>query len=245
MHKTNYSFLQQALAWSVHVFTASGLVAGFMAILAINRSDWKTAMLWLVAALVIDGIDGTFARLFKVKEILPDTDGKTIDYVVDFANYAIIPSYMFYMAGLAPEPWLLPCVAIILLVSAVYYGIEGMVSEDMYFVGFPVLWNMVLFYLLFVWQLPPLGNVLAIIVFAVLHFIPIKFVYPSQASRFKWPTLINTVLFILTLIAILLYYPSRQWWLTLLAYLTAAYYAVMAVYDTWFAPAASDNRNTE
>ena len=78
----SFSPLEKTLAWSVHLFTASGLVAGFMAILAINEKEWRVAMLWLVACLVIDGVDGTFARLFKVKEVLPEIDGKIIDYVV-------------------------------------------------------------------------------------------------------------------------------------------------------------------
>ena len=59
-----YNLVDKALAWSVHIFTASGLLAGFMAILAINASDWRGAMFWLLVALVIDGIDGTFCLLY-------------------------------------------------------------------------------------------------------------------------------------------------------------------------------------
>ena len=216
-----------------------------MAILAINDKDWRSAMMWLVLCLVIDGIDGTFARLFKVKEVLPYVDGKTIDYVIDFATYAIIPAYFFYVAELAPPNLLLPCTAIILLVSAVYYGFEEMVSEDMYFIGFPVMWNMVVFYLVFVVQLPLLGNVISVLIFAILHFIPIKFAYPSQASRFKWPTLINTIIFILSMIGIIFYYPERKGWLISLAYITAGYYGVMAIYDTWISPQSDKKIKTK
>ena len=77
---TKPTFIQKALAWSVHIFTASGLLTGFMAILAINEKDWRSTMFWLLAALIIDGIDGTFARMFRVKEVLPYIDGKTIDF---------------------------------------------------------------------------------------------------------------------------------------------------------------------
>ena len=65
-----YSTIEKTLAWSVHIFTASGLLAAFMAILAINAKDWRSAMAWLFVALIIDGVDGTFARLFKTKEVL-------------------------------------------------------------------------------------------------------------------------------------------------------------------------------
>ena len=228
-----YSPLQKILAWSVHLFTASGLVAGFMAILAVNEKDWRTAMLWLMACLLIDAVDGTFARLFRVKEVLPYMDGKTIDYVIDFATYAIIPAYFFHEAELVSENWRLPCTAIILLVSALYYGKEGMVSDDMYFVGFPVMWNMVVLYMLFVFQLSPTANAIAIIFFAILHFVPIKFAYPSQASKFKIPTIIVSIIFITTLVAILWFYPNRNPWLTGSAIFTAGYYGLLAIYNTW------------
>lgn len=96
------------LAWFAHLFTASGLLAGFMAILAISEKNRRAAMTWLLVALVIDGVDGTLARKFKVKEILPDFDGKILDYVIDFANYAIIPAYFFYQSELVRESWALP-----------------------------------------------------------------------------------------------------------------------------------------
>lgn len=230
---TEFSFVEKTLAWSVHAFTASGLVAGFMAILAVNAQNWKVAFLWLVACLVIDGIDGTFARLFKVKEVLPYINGTTIDYVIDFATYAIIPAYIFHQFGLVSDDWNLPCTALILLVSALYYGKEGMVSDDMYFVGFPVMWNMVVFYQIFVWQLSPMVNVFVIIFFAVLHFVPVKFVYPSRATKFKGLTIGVTVIFILTLILILYCYPEKNLWLSGVAIATALYYGIMAIYNTW------------
>ena len=204
-----------------------------MSILAINAQDWRQAMLWLVLCLIIDELDGSLARVFRVKEVLPYMDGKTIDYVIDFATYAIIPAYFFYEAHLVSEAWRLPCTAIILLVSALYYGKQGMVTDDLYFLGFPVLWNMVVFYLLFVFPFESTGNVVLVFFFAILHFLPIKFVYPSQGRRFRRLSIGVTIVFIATLAAILWFYPQRIFWLTLLAYLTAGYYALMAIYNTW------------
>jgi len=234
MSSKTYSPIQKALAWSVHIFTASGLIAGFMAILAINEKDWRTAMFWLSITLLIDGIDGTFARMFKVKEVLPHIDGKTIDFVVDFATYAIIPAYFFYAAELVPEAWNLPCTFLILLVSALYYGKEGMVSADMYFIGFPVLWNIVVFYLVFVFQASPFINVFLIFAFAIAHFIPIKFAYPSQGSHFQKPSLFVSALFLFVMLAILYLFPERNTILTILAWGCGLYFGFLAVYDTWF-----------
>ena len=62
--------MKKLAAWSVHVFTASGLLAGFMGLLATVEGDYRAAMLWMLATLVIDGVDGTFARMANVQEIL-------------------------------------------------------------------------------------------------------------------------------------------------------------------------------
>ena len=53
-------------AWAVHAFSASGAVLALLAVLAIDGHRWTEAMLWLFAALVVDGIDGTFARAARV-----------------------------------------------------------------------------------------------------------------------------------------------------------------------------------
>ena len=93
--KIKPNIFNKTLAWAVHLFTASGLLAGFMALLAMHDHDVRQAMFWLILAFVIDGIDGTFARMAHVTEVLPNMDGKTIDYVVDFFNFAIVPAYIF------------------------------------------------------------------------------------------------------------------------------------------------------
>ena len=204
-----------------------------MAILAINAKNWSAAMAWLFAALVIDGIDGTFARLFNVKKILPKIDGKTIDYVIDFANYAIIPAYFFYRAELVFPAWNLPLTFLILLVSAIYYGIEGMVSEDFYFIGFPVLWNIVVFYLIFVFAFNPLGNAAIIIIFSVLHFVPIKFAYPSQATRFRVLTIIFSAVYLFLMPLIIWLYPDVPVYLKWLAVLILIYFGLLAIADTF------------
>lgn len=215
------------------MFTASGLLAGFMAILAINEKDWRATMFWLIAALIIDGIDGTFARIFKVKEVLPFIDGKTIDYVIDFATYAIIPAYFFYEAELVETHWRLPLTFLILMVSALYYGKEGMVSADNYFIGFPVLWNVVVFYLVFVLSCSPLINGLLVVFFAVLHFLPIKFAYPSQASRLKGITIIASIIFLIALPVIVFKYPACPTWLKMIPILSIVYFGGIAFYDTF------------
>ncbi|MGE3067044.1 MAG: phosphatidylcholine synthase, partial [Hyphomicrobiaceae bacterium] len=60
------SSTQRLLAAGVHVFTACGVVCALLAILAALEGAWERSFLWLGVALVIDGVDGTLARLTAV-----------------------------------------------------------------------------------------------------------------------------------------------------------------------------------
>lgn len=232
MEKT-YSLVERTKAWSVHVFTASGLIPAFLAILCIADHDFRSAMLWLMLALFIDGVDGTFARIWKVKEVLPNMDGKTIDYVIDFATYAIIPAYFIYEANILPTQLNMLSAFLILIVSAVYYGMEGMVSEDLYFIGFPVMWNMVAFYLFFVLGLPPIINFGLIVFFATIHFVPIKFAYPSRKSKYQFINIGASLLFLVSNCLVIWFYPTVPIYWIIASLVALGYFAVMAVYNTW------------
>ena len=229
-----HTLLQKVLAWSVHLLTASGILTGFLAMVAISDQAWREAMLWLLLGLLIDGIDGTFARRFRTQDVLPYMDGKAIDYVIDFANYALIPAWFLYESGLLPDSLRLPATFLVLLVSAVYYGKSGMVSPDLYFVGFPVLWNMAAFYLFFVLSAGPWTNLAIVVFLSVLHFVPIKFLYPSQTRRFRGFNIAVSVLFFLVNAAILWLYPRTQPWLQGLSLAVVLYFGGMAVHATWW-----------
>ncbi len=199
--------MKKVFALSVHLFTSSGIVAALLSIIAISHHEWREAMLWLWVCFIIDGLDGTFARMAKVQETLPNWDGKTIDYVIDFCTYAVIPAYFMYEAPMFSEAWRFPIAAIVLLTSAMYYGKMGMVSTDNYFVGFPVLWNFVIFYQFFVFHTGETANVIITLLLCVLHFIPIKVPYPSQSLGFRWLHMISLMVAVLSNALLLYYYP--------------------------------------
>lgn len=210
MQRNSYPLSRKLAAWGVHTFTASGMVAGFMGLLAISEGHFREAMLWLAVCQFIDGFDGTLARWVNVEAVLPNMSGKMIDAVVDFANYALIPAYFIYSAGLMASPLNELAAALILLVSALYYGKDGMISEDFYFVGFPVLWNLVAFYLFFVLDLSSTANFAVIAILCILHFVPLKVAYPSRAKSMRWLTFSLAFLWLLLSAAILWIYPETN-----------------------------------
>ena len=212
-------------AYLVHLFTSSGILAGFMALVAIQEKAWQTATAWLLVCQIIDGIDGTFARYFRVASVLPEMDGKTIDQVIDFVTYALLPAFFFYNAGIVPALWQLPCAGAMLLSAAMYYGKKGMVSEDMHFIGFPVMWNVVVFYLFFVFHFPPEINIAIIFLFAILHFVPLAYPYPTRALEFRFITLFVSVSALFTAALLVWKYPRQDPFLSMVLTVVLLYYA--------------------
>lgn len=248
MNNHPFTFKQKAAAWGVHLFTASGMVAGFFSIVAISERNFSLAFTFLFLTLIIDGLDGTLARMCHVQEVLPYMSGKTMDYVIDFATYAIIPAYLLYSAtyqGLPAEfggVYIIPeslrtlTVSVILLISTLYYGKDGMVSDDLYFVGFPVMWNFVAFYLFYVFEWPPIVNFVAIMFFAVMHFVPIKYIYPSRTVHFQALNLLFSLFFIASNFALMLmleWYPQYTTWVLvarILSVISVGYFGFMSVF---------------
>lgn len=172
------------VAWAVHMFTASGVILALLALDAVERRNWREALLWLFVALVIDGIDGSLARAAKVADRLPRIDGAALDLVVDYLNYVLVPALLIWRAGLLPRDIALPLCAII-LVSALYvFARRDMKTDDGYFRGFPALWNVVAAY--FVLTPPPPWLAAAIVAaLALLTFAPIHVVHPFRARDGK------------------------------------------------------------
>lgn len=239
MSKT-YTFTQKALAFSVHILTASGVLTAIMAIIAISDAPqlgahkMQEAMLWLFAAFFIDAIDGTFARMFKASEVLPKWNGKNIDFVIDFATYAIIPAFFIYQSDLLPDWGRLFAVFSILMVSALYYGKEGMVSEDQYFVGFPVMWNCVVFYMYFVTNFSPTTNFIFVIIFSILHFVPSKYPYPSHPNKMRNLTLAAALVFFVSNVWILCIFPKEVSILNIVSLISLGVFGFVSLYVTFF-----------
>src|SRR6266850_6667028 len=91
--------LRHPLAWSVHLFTASGAVLAVFALLEIGRGGFARAAIYMLAALAIDAVDGTLARRVGVAKRLPGIDGRRLDDIVDYLNYAIVPVVFLLALG--------------------------------------------------------------------------------------------------------------------------------------------------
>lgn len=180
-------------AGGVHVFTALGALCALMAALAIGEGAWERAFVWLGIAFVIDGVDGTFARLLDVGRQLPRFSGERLDLVVDFLTYVFVPVLAMRGGGFLPGPTGLVLAAAIMLTSLFHFADLDSKAEDHSFVGFPAVWNVVAFYL-FAFAAPPVVATVIVVVGAGLAFVPFKWVHPLRVRALRGITLAFTAL---------------------------------------------------
>ena len=174
-------------AFAVHIFTACGAACALLALLAAVAAHWPAMFLWLGLALVIDGIDGTFARRLRVAEVLPRWSGEVLDLVVDITTYVFVPAYALVAGGLLPRLAAVPLGLIVVVTGALYFADRRMKTADYYFRGFPAEWNVAVFYL-FLLGLPGWLAAAIVAALAILTFVPVYFVHPVRAAHLRAPT---------------------------------------------------------
>ncbi len=184
------------VAAGVHSFTSVGVVLGFMALRSILHGDPSDALLWLGAAMVVDGLDGPMARHFRIGEKLPHVDGSVLDKVIDYLTYALIPAVFLYYFGLVPGGWGIAAAAVILMTSLYSFANRELKTRDNFFDGFPATWNLVVlgFYLL---DSGPVLNGIVVIICGVLTFFPVKFIHPFRVKSIRPVTIGMTVMWAL------------------------------------------------
>jgi len=219
------------LAWGVHLLTAGGALAGFLSVLAIVEERWVASLAWLMVAAAIDSFDGKLARLARVKEVLPGFDGALLDNLVDYFTYVMVPALFLYECGLLPNRAGLGGAALIVLASAYQFCQVDAKTADHFFKGFPSYWNVVAIYL-FLLRWDPWVNLAIVTAFAVLVFVPIKYIYPSRTQRLRGLTLSLAALWAAGLIALLAQYPEAHAGLLWGSFAFVAYYAGLSVYLT-------------
>ncbi len=175
---------QTVAAFAVHVFTACGGACAFLALIAAVSGQWPRMFVWLGVALVIDGIDGTFARRLHVAEVLPRWSGEVLDFVVDIMNYVFVPAYAMAASGLLPASFATPLGLLVVVTGSLYFADRWMKTSDYYFRGFPAVWNVAAFYL-FILKPPPWIGAAAIVLLAILTFVPVHFVHPVRIPHLR------------------------------------------------------------
>ena len=171
-------------ALSVHLLTATGAVLSMFAMLAAVEEKWSLMFLWLVVALIVDGVDGPLARRFDTKHNWPTHDGVLMDLIIDYLTYVFIPAYALFKSGLLTgwTGWL--AIIVIVYGSVVYFADTRMKTTDKSFAGFPACWNMVVLVLFAV--APSQGTILIVVILlTIAMFTNLKFIHPTRTKRWR------------------------------------------------------------
>ncbi len=176
--------VNRAFAWGAHFITASGLIFGFLGLIALLNGEQPLAFLFMGLALLVDGVDGSFARFVKVEEALPDVDGTTLDNVIDMFNYTILPVLMIYWYSMVPYNLVNVTCIMILLVSCYTFSDKKIKTSDYYFSGFSAFWNLLVLFL-FILDLGLWFNFISICICGVLTFVPVKIIHPLRVKNLR------------------------------------------------------------
>jgi phosphatidylcholine synthase len=210
-------------AFAVHLFTACGGGCALLALLAAVGGKWPQMFIWLGIALIIDGVDGTFARRLRVAEVLPRWSGDVLDLVVDVMNYVFVPAYALAASGLLPRSVATPLGLLVVVTGSLYFADRRMKTADYYFRGFPAVWNVAAFYL-FVLKPSPWLGALATAALAALTFVPVHFIHPVRIPHLRALTMAALGLWALLALFAVLQNLDPGFWVTALLSVLAIYF---------------------
>jgi phosphatidylcholine synthase len=217
---------------AVHLYTASGSVLGLLIVLAAFEGEVETALWLMLATLFIDGTDGMLARHFRVKETIPWFDGALMDNIVDYLTYVFAPIVLLWTAGYLPDGALGRVVAALPLLASCYQFCRvDAKTSDHFFLGWPSYWNVLAFYVI-VLDLGEGLTAATLVVFAILVFVPIRYLYPSRMRSLQGLTLTLTLIWLITYAVLVVQLPDPNPWVVAVSLGYMAYYWGLSIWLT-------------
>jgi len=141
---SDYSSRDVRSAWAVHALTASGVIVGMVGLDAVIDGHARAAILWLVVAMVLDGVDGPIARKLDVRHRIPTLNGNALDLIIDYFTCIIVPVAFLDRFNLLPDNTIAVSGFVILFVSALWMARTDQETPDGWFRGFPAEWNVII-----------------------------------------------------------------------------------------------------
>lgn len=178
------SFKSVVTAVFVHCLTASGAVMGLLALWSASQEDFEVAFAWLVLAMVVDAVDGPLARYCDITNVLPRFSGERLDHIVDYLNYVMVPAFLVLKAPLVPAGFEIIAAGLIALTALYHFADTHSKTRDGYFIGFPAIWNIVVFYI-FAVPLGPWVALVLIVICIALTFSAVKWLHWLRVARFR------------------------------------------------------------
>lgn len=192
-------------SWLIHIFTATGVLCALYGIVDIFNNRPVRALLWLVIAQIIDGLDGPMARSVDVKKYVPVIDGNVLDLVIDYMTCVVVPVLFILHFDMFPDKIELIMASLIMFTSVLWFSRKDIETKDMWFRGFPAGWNMVVT-ALFLLDYGYTVNVITSFIFIVLTMTPqVKFFHILGSPQFKKITVSFTTILLATMVFMIIF----------------------------------------
>jgi phosphatidylcholine synthase len=179
---TAYSRRHIRSAWAVHALSASGVIVGYVGLNSVIAGHARAAILWLVGALLLDGVDGPIARKLDVRNRIPTLNGNSLDLIIDYFTCTIVPVAFLDRFDILPARTVGPVGFTILFVSALWMSRSDQETADGWFNGFPAEWNMII-PSLFLIGASEWVNLAICIVFCALTLSRVQFAHPVSVRE--------------------------------------------------------------
>ena len=238
--KPPFKLIHYIAAWAVHLFTASGACIGLFTLQKIVQKEYIFALCLMAITVIIDSIDGSLARLVRIKEILPKMDGTLLDNIVDYLNYVITPCFFLLIKpDMLPSGYALSIVTAIIITSAYQFCQADAKTPDHFFKGFPCYWNIAVFYM-FLFNTSMNFNATLLTLLCILIYVPVKYVYPSRLDYLtdskKLKVLMHccSILYAISSVFLLINYPTTNNFLLIFSLAYVFLYLFLSFYRTYY-----------
>jgi phosphatidylcholine synthase len=224
---------QRRTGFSIHVLTASGALAGLIALQSVIDGHIRSALIWLIVCQILDGIDGPIARRFNVGLHAPHIDGHVLDLVIDYVTCVVVPTVLLIRMDVV-EPRLTMIISgLILITSALWFARTDQETEDVWFNGFPAVWNIVIptFILLDTSQRYAANMC---VLFCVAQLTRVKFPHLVRVHALRPATYTVTVLYFGAFILLSTQYPNGSQWARNIVLFAPIYLVAIVVWRTFF-----------
>ncbi|MDD4171150.1 MAG: CDP-diacylglycerol--serine O-phosphatidyltransferase [Syntrophomonas sp.] len=121
---------------SANTITLFNIVFGSLSLINTLHENYKAAAIFILLAVVMDGMDGRIARKFG---IISDI-GKQLDSLCDLVSFGVAPAILLYAQILFDIPFMIGLVAAVLYIMCGAFRLArfNVLNIKEYFVGIPI-----------------------------------------------------------------------------------------------------------
>ena len=224
---------QRRTGFSIHVLTASGALAGLIALQSVIDGHIRAALLWLIVCQILDGIDGPIARRFDVSLHAPHIDGHVLDLVIDYVTCVVVPTVLLIRMDVVEPRVTMTISGLILITSALWFARTDQETEDVWFNGFPAMWNIVIPTFILLGTSQRYAAVICLIL-CVAQLTTVKFPHLVRVQALRPATYTATVIYFGAFILLSAQDPNGPHWARDIILAGPVYLVAIVVWRTFF-----------